>query len=80
MHATTLIADSGSTKAEWCFLSEGKKKKIATHGLSPYFLNAQQIIEIVQNEVAVKLQKHFIKNIFFYGTGCSAPENAKLVK
>jgi glucosamine kinase len=34
-----LIADSGSTKCEWCLINNGKKKTILTQGISPYFLD-----------------------------------------
>jgi N-acetylglucosamine kinase-like BadF-type ATPase len=80
MQPTTLIADSGSTKAEWCLLNEGKKKTFFTRGLSPYFLNTQEIAGVVQTELAGKLKSVSIQNIFFYGTGCANPENAKSVK
>jgi hypothetical protein len=38
-----LIADSGSTKCEWCLLQQGRKKIIETQGASPYFLNEIQL-------------------------------------
>ncbi|MFZ4771302.1 MAG: BadF/BadG/BcrA/BcrD ATPase family protein [Ferruginibacter sp.] len=75
-----LIADSGSTKTEWCLLSEGKKKKVTTQGLSPYFLNESQISEILEKELMPKLKQAFPDEIFFYGTGCSNPANANIVK
>ena len=51
-----LIADSGSTKCEWCYLHKGKKKKIITTGISPYFLNAEQIYKLLQKELASKIE------------------------
>jgi hypothetical protein len=33
-----LIADSGSTKAEWCLINGKKKKILFTEGISPYFM------------------------------------------
>ncbi len=75
-----LIADSGSTKTEWCLLSEGKKKKVTTQGLSPYFLNESQISEILKKELMPKLKQAVPDEIFFYGTGCSNPANANIVK
>ncbi len=76
-----LIADSGSTKAEWCLVYAGKKKTINTQGISPYFLNEGQILDILENE----LKKHMKKlpmpdEIFYYGTGCSNPVNIKMIK
>ncbi len=76
----TLIADSGSTKAEWVLLNGGKKKTILTQGISPYFLNTTQIAELLQAELVKKLGSIVIENVFFYGTGCANAENAKSVK
>lgn len=78
--AAILLADSGATKAEWCLLNEGKKKTIFTPGLSPYFLSTEEIRDLVQKEVAGKLKNPTIEKLFFYGTGCANPENAKSVK
>ena len=46
--SVTLIADSGATKAEWCLVNNGKKKTLFTQGISPYFLNTDQIAELVK--------------------------------
>jgi glucosamine kinase len=75
-----LIADSGSTKTDWCLLQDNRKKNIITQGLSPYFLNEEQISSILENELVTKLKKNVPDEIFFYGTGCSSPENANIVK
>lgn len=75
-----LIADSGSTKTEWCLLQDNKKKKVITQGLSPYFLNQEQISEILQTELVPKMKNAVPDEIFFYGTGCSNPANAAIVK
>jgi len=50
-----LIADSGATKAEWCLLNNGKKKTIFTAGISPYFLNTQEIAELLKRELYPKV-------------------------
>jgi glucosamine kinase len=75
-----LIADSGSTKTEWCLLYNNKKKKVITQGLSPYFLNEMQISDILKKELVPKLKDALPDEIFFYGTGCSNPANALIVK
>ncbi|MDO9376930.1 MAG: N-acetylglucosamine kinase [Bacteroidota bacterium] len=75
-----LIADSGSTKAEWCLLDGKTRKKIFTQGISPYFLDTDQIREIVQVGVADKLKGRAPEEIFYYGTGCSNINNVRSVK
>lgn len=75
--ATMLIADSGSSKTEWCLIADGKKKNIITQGLSPYFLNEKEITDIVLLKVKAVLKDVEIDELYFYGTGCS---NANFVK
>jgi N-acetylglucosamine kinase-like BadF-type ATPase len=77
---TRLIADSGATKTEWCLLHNGRKKTIITQGLSPFFLNEQEMIAILNKELWPKIKGTDIAEIFFYGTGCSNPENKKIVR
>lgn len=75
-----LIADSGATKCEWCLVKKnGRKKVIFTQGISPYFLNATQIEAIIRNELIPTLKDTDIDAVYFYGTGCANPDNAKLV-
>jgi glucosamine kinase len=75
-----LIADSGATKCEWCLLDGNKKQMVITQGLSPYFLNTQQIEAILRNELLPALSKPLVDTVYFYGTGCLRPENAKIVQ
>lgn len=75
-----LIADSGSTKCDWCLISDGKKKRFFSQGMSPYFLGSNQIIEILQKEVFPKVGKHVVTEVFYYGTGCKSPVNRKVLQ
>jgi glucosamine kinase len=78
--STILIADSGSTKAAWCLLDGKNKKSIITQGISPYFLATEQIQGIVERELVSKMKGILPDEIFYYGTGCSNPQNIKSVK
>ena len=64
-----LIADSGATKCEWCLLINENRKKIITQGISPYFLTAAQIIELLQKELLPELDGIKVDEIHYYGTG-----------
>src|ERR1700712_2975104 len=75
-----LIADSGSTKCEWCLLHDGRKKIIFTQGMSPYFLTSEQVQDIMRTELQPKIKNQVITDIYFYGTGCLDPRNAKMMK
>lgn len=75
-----LIADSGSTKTEWCLIKDGKiANTVFTQGISPYFLNKSQIEGILSAELKSKLDL-IPDTIYFYGTGCSNPQNVSLIK
>lgn len=80
MQSVTLIADSGATKAEWCLINKGRKRTLFTQGISPYFLNTQQIVDLLQTELLPNLKKITVEAVYYYGTGCANPENAASVK
>ena len=80
MPVVKLIADSGATKAEWCLLKNGRKKTLFTQGISPYFLNTEQIYQLLEKELKPRLRKEEIHEIYYYGTGCANPLNARSVK
>ncbi len=75
-----LIADAGATKTEWCLLQNGKAKTIITQGISPYFLSGAQITELMLQELTPKMKKLEPDAIFYYGTGCTNPDNKRIVK
>lgn len=74
-----LIADSGSTKTEWCLVdgigsNPEVKKTIRTNGINPYFLETPDIVKILKNELVPDLGSSSIEKIFYYGAGCSTPD------
>ncbi|MDO6432362.1 N-acetylglucosamine kinase [Flavitalea sp. BT771] len=75
-----LIADSGATKCEWCLLHEGKRKKVDTQGISPYFLDAAGIAKVIETELKPFLAKWPVDVVYYYGTGCKDPKNQKVVQ
>ncbi len=80
MSVVKLIADVGATKGEWCLINNGRKRTIFTQGISPYFMGADQISELLRKELASKLKNIQVGEIYYYGTGCAAADNVKLVK
>jgi N-acetylglucosamine kinase-like BadF-type ATPase len=78
--AVQLIADSGSTKCEWCLLYNGKKKIVNTQGISPYFVKREQIVAILENELMPELKNAEVEELYFYGTGLTNPANEKVVR
>ena len=80
MPTVKLIADSGATKAEWCLINKGKKTTILTQGISPYFLSTDQIQNLITKELLPKIRNVQVDEIYYYGTGCANPDNARSVK
>lgn len=72
-----LIADSGSTKCEWCLVSSNKRQSFFTQGMSPYFLTPDQMEEVIRRELLPKITGRKPEAIHFYGTGNKSLENAK---
>lgn len=75
-----LIADSGATKCEWCLIDNGKKKRIITQGISPYFLSATDIVQLLQKELVPKMKQISVEAIHYYGTGLSNKNNVKTIQ
>ena len=73
-----LIADSGSTKTDWC-LCNGSTilNNIQTQGINPYHQTEEAIEEVLREELLpqfTKNSKFKIQNstkVIFYGSGCA---------
>jgi len=77
-----LIADSGSTKTAWRLVDKNKKiEHFHTEGLNPYFKSHGEIIEEISNSLLPYFPKDVkVKNVFFYGAGCSSKEKCDMIK
>jgi glucosamine kinase len=80
MSTAILIADSGSTKAEWCLIKGGQTQTFFTQGFSPYFLTEMQIAALLQAELLPRLGGLEVDQICYYGTGCAAEQNRRIVE
>lgn len=66
-----LIADSGSTKTDWCAIDEAHiVKRISTQGINPFHQDEVAISSIIRDEFLVHLDRGDISSVFFYGSGC----------
>lgn len=70
-----VIAESGSTKTDWCIFNPKNGTSIfkKTTGINPYFSNKEHIITSLgdaMGEIDIKT----INKVFFYGPGCSQIE------
>lgn len=73
-----LIADSGSTKTDWCLCDQGiVLQSIQTQGINPYHQSEEAIEEVLREELLPQLKVQEILalgsqlNIIYYGSGCA---------
>lgn len=75
-----LIADSGSSKTDWCLITPDEKIFLQpTSGLNPFFVDNDQIASLLKKEMIPQLSGYNIQQISFYGAGCSSTRNNNIV-
>jgi len=76
----TLIADSGATKTDWAIIDyENPVKIVQTLGFNPYFIDTDGIYEELSKNLHPFLDNNVVKEVYFYGAGCSNPTNCGIV-
>ena len=77
--ASILIAESGSTKTDWCLIGATQKPKfVKTSGINPYLQTSFEINALLSHEL--NLKKHKPEQVFFYGAGAGSTEKQKELK
>ncbi len=75
-----LIADSGSSKTDWRVIREGGKvEQFRTVGFNPYYQKEEDMLKDLRTEEMLAL-KGSIKEVYFYGAGCTAEKNKASVR
>ena len=77
-----LIADSGSTKTEWCVADNIKGisvQTVLTAGTNPYFQSPEEIAGEIKDTLCPAIANYKIDAIYFYGAGCAFPEKSKII-
>ena len=65
-----LIADSGSTKIDWCLLNGNKKvAQIFTTGMNALLMTEEEMAECIMTELMPNLQGYEVTEIYYYGAG-----------
>lgn len=75
-----LIADSGSTKTDWCVAEDGKiLRRIKTGGINPVFLSDEELCDATR-DVARQLEDIRPEAIHFYGAGCIPTQAERVIR
>jgi N-acetylglucosamine kinase-like BadF-type ATPase len=74
-----VIADSGASKTDWRIIlpTEGISS-FSTIGLNPYFTSEDKFYSELKNSFPKELSPLQVRQVFFYGAGCSSAEMANV--
>ena len=75
-----LIADSGSTKTDWCVVEKGELvQQIFTKGTNPFFQSEEEISNEIATALLPELKTNEFEAVYFYGAGCGFPDKIAVV-
>ena len=75
-----LIADSGSTKTDWCVVQNGQQQaRYETKGMNPFFQTQDQMEDEIRQNLLPQLPNEQPTAVFFY-VACCTPEKSPLLK
>ena len=75
-----LIADSGSTKTDWCVVENGQPiQQISTKGINPFFQSEEEISNEIATSLLPQLKTNALDAVYFYGAGCGFPDKISMV-
>lgn len=75
-----LIADSGSTKTDWCVVENGQPiQQISTKGINPFFQSEEEISNEIATSLLPQLKTNALDAVYFYGAGCGFPDKIAMV-
>ena len=76
-----LIADSGSTKTDWCVVEHGQLvQQIFTKGTNPFFQSEEEISNEIATALIPQLKTNKFETVHFYGAGCAFPDKIETVR
>jgi len=75
-----LIADAGATKIQWVVIHDGKATNpMETAGFNPYFMAPKILEDAVEKDLVPFISPQHIKEIYYYGAGCSTAQKCGIV-
>lgn len=77
-----LIADGGSTKADWIAINDNKEEvfRVRTLGLNPAVVPQEELRNRIINMFQLINIKESVREIYFYGAGCGTKKPTEILK
>lgn len=76
----TLIADSGSTKTDWCVCHQNEILQcIQTQGINPVHQSSDELENTFREMASQLTDAENIRSVHFYGAGCHSPQMQSVV-
>jgi N-acetylglucosamine kinase-like BadF-type ATPase len=77
-----LIADGGSTKADWIAINDDRNEefRVRTLGLNPAIVPEEELRNRIVNMFQLMNVKNDVEEIHFYGAGCGTPKPIEILK
>lgn len=77
-----LIADGGSTKADWIAINKNKTEafRVRTLGLNPEVVSSEELHNRIINMFQLINIKDEVTEIYFYGAGCGTPKAVEILQ
>jgi N-acetylglucosamine kinase-like BadF-type ATPase len=77
-----LVADSGSTKTDWACINEaGYVKYYESDGFNPYYKTGEDLKHLLDKDLLPVIDNEYaVKEVYFYGSGCSTPKKQMVVE
>lgn len=75
-----LIADSGSFKTHWRFISgETPAGGFNTTGMNPFFISPEEISQEIRSNIPSDISTDEISEVYFYGSGCGSQAKGQMM-
>jgi N-acetylglucosamine kinase-like BadF-type ATPase len=76
-----LIAYTGSSDTTWCVTEHAKLiQQLTTPGINPFYQSTGEIQELMLSSLIPYIHSQSVKEVFFYGAGCSFDEKIATVE
>lgn len=77
-----LIADSGSTKADWVIVDDNLNvvDEVNSKGFNPLFHDDNFILTELHDRIRLKKIAEKVKKVYFYGASCSSEERNEIIR